>query len=358
MTIDEKNILWLDMFPTLSYVKKWKLLDIFRGVDIKSSFLHEPEVGKLLNEQEFNKMSQNLDDLTFNEQLYDFKSEGIEFVTIYDERYPSQLKEIENPPLCLYCLGNLQLLNTSCISIVGSRKPTEYGVVVTSDYAKTLSQAGLTVVSGMAIGVDTFAHHSVLDNNGATIAVLAGGFHHVYPVTNFGLFRELKSDNLVITEASPNTQPTQYLFPFRNRIIAGLSMATIVTEAAEKSGSLSTCNYACEFNRKVFAVPGRINAPYSKGCNMLIKSGKANITLAPSDVLEELNIKPQKQKNQAIQLDIKQQIVLDYIKFEKRTFQEIADETKLSVSELNSILLELELDGLVYKLANNSYIMA
>lgn len=358
MTVNDKNILWLDMFPTLSYAKKKKLVDIFKDRDIKSSFLYQEGLEEILTEEDFSKMSRCLDELEFSKILYEFSSDDIEFVTIFDKRYPGQLKKIENPPLCLYCKGNMQLLNTSCFSIVGSRKPTEYGVVTTKEYAKELSQAGLTIVSGMAVGVDTFAHETVLENHGATIAVLAGGLYHVYPASNHALFNKLVVDNLVITESSPCTQPSAYLFPIRNRIIAGLSMATLVTEAAEKSGSLTTCNYAYNFKRKVFAVPGRINAPYSKGCNKLILKGEAKITLSAEDVLANFNIKPQKKKSPAIQLDIKHQIVIDYIQFEKKTFQEIADYTKLSVGELNSILLELELDGLVYKLANNSYIMA
>ncbi len=359
MTIDEKNILWLDLFPALSYSKKRRLLDTLpKGVDIKASFLQNEEIKHILSDEEYLKMSKNLDEQAFNETIDSFAMEGIQFVTIYNENYPHQLKNIATPPLCLYCKGNLQLLHSNCISIVGSRKPTDYGMVVTKEYAKQFSMSGLTIVSGMAVGVDTLAHKTALENDGATIAVLAGGFHHIYPTTNMGLFRQLTENNLVITEASPNTQPLAYLFPIRNRIIAGLGMATLVTEAAEKSGSLSSCNYASEFGRKVFAVPGKINAPYSKGCNMLIQKGEAIITLSAEDILQNLGVDIQKQKNPAIQLDIKQQIVIDYIKFEKKTFQEIADFTHIPASELNSILLEMELDGLVYKLANNSYIMA
>ena len=359
MTNKQKNILWLDLFPSLGYLKKKKLLNCTENdADIKQSFLLNPKYKEILTEQEFAKMAQCLDEAKFNSLIESFVNEGIEFITIDDSRYPNQLKEIETPPLCLYCLGNLQLLSSSCVAVVGSRKPTDYGVVVTKEYTKELSIAGLTVVSGMAVGVDSLAHRTVLENNGATIAVLAGGFHHIYPSTNIALFRQLIENNLVITESSPNIQSLAYLFLARNRIIAGLSQATIVTEAAEKSGSLSTCRDAYEFNRKVFAVPGKINAPYSKGCNRLIKEGKAQITLEPTDILNSLGVNAEKQKMGSIQLDIKQQIIIDYIKFEKKTFQEIADNTHLSPSELNSILLELELDGLVYKLANNSYIMA
>ena len=358
MTNKEKNILWLDMFPVLGYAKKKKLLDIVQDEDIKSSFLYLKAFKDLLTSEEYQKLATNLDEATFNKTLDEYKKQNIECITIFDNRYPEQLKQIENPPLCLYCKGNLQLLLSNCISIVGSRKPTDYGIVTTKEYAKELSQVGITIVSGMAVGVDTLAHKTAVENNGATIAVLAGGFNHIYPSTNISLFRQLVENNLVITESSPNVQPLGYLFLLRNRIIAGLSKATIVTEATEKSGSLSTCNDAYMENRKVFAVPGKINAPYSSGCNKLIMEHKASLTMSPKDVLSQFGMEQQKQKKVAIQLDIKQQIVIDYIQFEKKTFQEIADYTHISASELNSILLELELDGLVYKLANNSYIMA
>lgn len=359
MTIEEKNILWLDLFPTLSYIKKKKLLDcISSGEDIKASFLSNTKIKKILLPEEFDKMSKCLDDVAFNELLSSYSSQGIKTITMFDKQYPTSLKEIENPPLCLYCKGNLQLLNSECVSIVGSRKPTDYGVVATKEYSKELSLTGLTIVSGMAVGVDTLAHKTALENDGATIAVLAGGFNHIYPSTNIALFRQIAENNLVITESSPNIQPLAYLFLQRNRIIAGLSKATLVTEATEKSGSLTTCRYAYENNRKIFAVPGKINAPNSIGCNKLILESKAKITISPTDILTELGVNIQEQKKTAIQLDIKQQIVINYIQFEKKTFQEIADFTHIPVSELNSILLELELDGLVYKLANNSYIMA
>lgn len=359
MTIDDKNIIWLDMFPTLSYNKKKRLLDIFpKGQDIKLSFLSNSQVQGIVTDEEYAKMSKCLDELAFNETLASFESEGIKFVTIYDPLYPQQLNEIADQPLCLYCMGNLQLLNTPCVGVVGSRKPTDYGIVTTKEFCKDLCNAGLTIVSGMAVGVDSLAHKTTLENNGSTIAVLGGGFHHIYPAINHALFRELIQNNLVITEVSPNNHAETFLFRLRNRIIAGLSRAVLVTEAAEQSGSLTTCHYAIKFNRTVFALPGKINAPYSKGCNMLIKQGEAVITLAPDDILTRLNINPEKQKKPAIQLDMKQQIVIDYIQFEKKTFQEIVDYTHIQPSELNSILLEMELDGLVYKLANNSYIMA
>ena len=245
MTIDNKNILWLDLFETLTYNKKLKLLDIAgRNNDIRKVFLNNQSIRELLSTEEFNKMAVCLDESFLNRKLKDYVTNNIKTITFYDEEYPYLLKEIDSPPLCLYCKGNTQLLNTVCIGVVGSRRPSEYGLVVTKQFVKELAEADVTIVSGMAAGVDTIAHRTTLENRGNTIAVLAGGFNHVYPASNFSLFKELSENNLIISEYNPEVKPQTYYFPIRNRIIAGLSKGVLVTEAGEKSGSLHTINYA------------------------------------------------------------------------------------------------------------------
>ena len=357
MTIQDKNILWLDLFEFLTYQKKIKLLEaIEKGIDIRQCFLSNAKIREIVSNEEYNKMALCLHEEFLSIRLKKYEEDNIVCITFYNENYPYLLKEISSPPLCLYCKGNIQLLNTICVGIVGSRKPTDYGVVVTKQYAKDLADADVTIVSGLACGVDTIAHKEAIDNQGKTIAVLAGGFNHIYPASNFNLFKELTKNNLVVSEHNPNIKPEAYYFPIRNRIIAGLSKAVLVTEAGEKSGSLHTINYATEFNREIFAVPGKINSPMSKGTNAIIQNLQGSITLSPEDILQTLNIKKENKTNSSIQLDINSQLVLDYIQTEKRTFQEIADHTNLSVQELNTILIELEMEGLVIKFANNSYI--
>ncbi len=359
MFVEDKNIIWLDLFPFLTYQKRVKLLNIFpKDKDIRKLFLSEPKVKEIVTEQEFIKMSNLLEEDKLDRIIERNLNEAIEMVTINDDRYPKLLKEISTPPLCLYCKGNLQLLNTLCVGVVGSRKITDYGVIVTKQYSKALAIAGVTVVSGMANGVDTVAHKTVLENNGATIAVLAGGFHYIYPANNYALSKKLAENNLLITENNPDIQPLTYYFPIRNRIIAGLSKAVLITEAGLKSGSLHTKDYALEYNRDIFAVPGQINSPMSEGTNRIIKEFQSSITLSPEDLLQSLGIKNEKIEKKVVnQLDFNSQLVLDYIKFEKKTFQQIADYTKLPIQQLNSLLTELEMDGIIEKLANNSYIM-
>ncbi len=360
MTIDDKNIIWLDLFNFLTYQKRVKILDIFpKGVDIKKSFLSNKEIHDILTQSEIDKMSAMLDDNKLTNIINKFISDNIEMITIHNARYPHILREITTPPLCLYCKGNVQLLDTYCIGIVGTRKPSEYGILTTKQYVKELADANVTIVSGMAVGIDTIAHKTALENEISTIAVLGGGLYHIYPAVNIKLANTLTENNLIISENTPDAPPLAFYFPIRNRIIAGLSRALLVTEAGEKSGTLNTAKFAGDFNREIFAIPGRINSELSKGTNRLIKNLEASITLSPDDIIESLHlVKEKSTKNITRQLDIKEQFVLNYIQTEKKTFQQILDYTELSAQELNTILMSLEMDGMVIKLANNSYIMA
>ncbi|MBR6779179.1 MAG: DNA-processing protein DprA [Clostridia bacterium] len=358
MTIDEKNIIWLDLFEFLTYHKKIKILDCFnKGEDIRLKFLSNPKINEVLSKSEINKMAVCLQDSFLEKQLENYKKSGIQLITFYDDKYPYALKQISTPPLCLYCKGNIQLLNTFCIGVVGTRKPTDYGIAITKQFVKELVKHDITIVSGMAVGVDTVAHKTTLEEGGNTIAVLAGGFNHIYPAINNALSKKIMESNLLITENNPNVPSLAYLFPIRNRIIAGLSKGIFVPEAGEKSGSMKTIDYAIEFNRDIFVAPGKINSPMSKGTNQIIKSLQGSITLCPEDILENYGLNIDKnQKNFSVQLDMDAQIVLNYIQTEKKSFQELADLTKFSAKDLNTILMELEMSGIVTKLANNSYI--
>ncbi len=356
MTIDDKNILWLDLFGFATYNKKKKLLDACpRGSDIKKSFLHNDLARSLFTEQEINRMM-SVDDEKFEKILSTYQAKGIICITINDEKFPNLLKQIDTPPFCLYCKGNIQLLNSLCVGIVGTRKPTDYGIVVTKQFANALAQNDITIVSGLAVGVDTIAHKAALDVSGKTIAVLAGGLNHIYPASNYQLARTMAENNLLISENAPDIAPQSYYFPIRNRIIAALSSGVLVTEAGEKSGSLHTINYAINYGKEIFVVPGKITSPMSVGTNRLIKECSAALVLSPDDILETLNIQKENSKNQSIQLDLNEQIILDYIMAEKKTFQEIADHIGMPINQLNSTLLNMEMEGLITKLANNSYI--
>lgn len=359
MTIDDKNILWLDLFDFLSYGKKVKLLSaINKGENLREKFLTNPSVKEILTSQEFNKMAICLNDEYLNRHLANYEKDNVQTITFNNPNYPYVLKEISSPPLCLYCKGDISLLNSFCFSVVGTRKPTDYGIQVTKQYCKSLCAAGITIVSGLATGIDSVAHQTALENNGKTIAVLAGGLNYIYPATNINLAREISENNLLMSENPPNTKPLSYYFPIRNRIIAGLSKGVLVPEMGEKSGSMHTINYALEFNRDVFVVPGRINSPMSKGANLLIKNLQGCITISPEDILNCYQLIETQDVKIHQQLDINCQMILSFVESEKHTFQEILEHTKMNANELNTILITLEIEGLLIKLANNSYIMA
>ena len=357
MTNDDKNILWLDLFEFLTYGKKIKLLNsINKNENLREQFLKVQAVKEILTNEEYNKMALCLTDEYLNRNLRDYEKDNIQLITFNNPNYPYILKEISTPPLCLYCKGDVGLLNSECFAVVGTRKPTDYGIVVTKQYCKEISKH-MTIVSGLATGIDLVAHKTALEEHGRTIAVLAGGFNHIYPQTNYNLAKTIEETNLLVSEYPPNTKPLSYYFPIRNRIIAGLSRGVLVPEMGEKSGSMHTINYALEFNRDIFVVPGKINSPMSKGSNVLIKNLQGCVTLNPIDILETYKLNKQEVK-QTKQIDINAQMILNFIESEKRTFQEILDHTKLPANKLNTMLILLELEGMLIKLANNSYIMA
>lgn len=358
MTIEDKNILWLDLFENLAYGKKIKLLScVGKGECLRANFLKSQEIKDILTSEEYNKMALCLSDEFLNRFLSKYEKDKVEIITFNNPNYPYILKEISTPPLCLYCKGNIELLNSFCIGVVGTRKPTDYGIQVAKQYCKELARANVTIVSGLAVGVDAVSHKTALENNGKTIAVLAGGLNNIYPTTNLALASKIIEDGLLISEYPPDTKPQSYYFPIRNRIIAGLSKGVLVPEMGEKSGSMHTINYALEFNRDIYVVPGKINSPMSKGTNQLIKSLQGVITTEPNDILETYSLNKENQ-TQSKQLDMTAEMIINFIQSEKRSFQEISEYTKLNANELNIILMSLEIEGLIVKLANNHYIMS
>lgn len=213
----------------------------------------------------------------------------IEKIKIADSYYPKQLKKIYDPPESIYVLGEKEILNQIGIAIVGSRNATQYGKNVASKMAKDLAEKGINIISGLAIGIDEFAHIGTLQQgNGKTIAVLGSGIDQLYPKQNIELARKIiKSGGCIISEYPIGTKPDKKNFPQRNRIISGLSQGILIVEANEKSGALITAEFGLEQGKEIFAVPGDITKNQSKGCNLLIKDG-AKLVLSTQDILEEI----------------------------------------------------------------------
>jgi DNA processing protein len=225
-----------------------------------------------------------------SQKIQQYKANGIRVITIFDQEYPSLLKEIYQPPWALFVKGDLSLLKIDKkLAVVGSRQSTQYGKNAIRLIFPGLINKGILIVSGLAKGIDCYAHEYAIKNGGKTIAVIAGGFHHIYPKENLPLAIEMMTNQLIISEYPPDTKPLKWHFPARNRIISGLAIGTFIIEAKRKSGSLITANYAINEGRDVFALPGSIFNPFSFGTNDLIQQGAKLVTKA-EDILEEYRL--------------------------------------------------------------------
>ena len=268
---------------------------------------------------------------------------------ISDALYPPLLREIKNPPQLLYCAGDLALLKTRCVAVVGSRKITAYGRRIAAKVAGRLAACGVTVVSGMAIGIDGISHRSALDAGGKTIAVLGNGLDVMYPAANRDLKKDILRTGLLLSEYPPGTRGTKFTFPQRNRIISGLSEATVVIEAGLNSGSLITAALANEQGRPVYGVPGNIDNVTSLGVNMLIRDG-AQPLIAADDLLADLQV----DRSAVVQQELKsvtgaeeQQILALLARGSEVTVDQLAAMTGLTAGRINGLVSVLEMKGLV-----------
>jgi DNA processing protein len=268
---------------------------------------------------------------------------------ISDALYPPLLREIKNPPQLLYCAGDLSLLKTRCVAVVGSRKITAYGRRIAAKVAGRLAACGVTVVSGMAIGIDGISHRSALDAGGKTIAVLGNGLDVMYPAANRDLKKDILRTGLLLSEYPPGTRGTKFTFPQRNRIISGLSEATVVIEAGLNSGSLITAALANEQGRPVYGVPGNIDNVTSLGVNMLIRDG-AQPLIAADDLLADLQV----DRSAVVQQELKsvtgaeeQQILALLARGSEVTVDQLAAMTGLTAGRINGLVSVLEMKGLV-----------
>ena len=299
-------------------------------------------------------------------ELVLIKEKGIRIITILDDEYPFYLKNIHSPPAVLYIKSNSPFEFIPSIAIVGTRKDSPYGERITKELSMELSMRGFIIVSGMARGIDSVAHRAALEAGGKTIAVLGCGVDVVYPKENAELAEQIRKQGAVISEFGMGTSPSRENFPRRNRIISGLSLGVIVTEASARSGSLITTRFALEQGREIFAVPGKINAPNSDGVNGLIKHG-AKLVQNVEDILSELQ--PTIYTNKTARKKTRENIVLKPANLspdEKKTYETLSDEpvhidkimdkTQLSIGALSQILLTLELKKIIKQIPGKMFI--
>ncbi len=283
--------------------------------------------------------------------------EDIKEIRIDDENYPQSLKKIPDAPKVLYYRGNFIRNEESCFGIVGTRRASPYGQQATLQIAGELSDNGLTIISGMAPGIDTFAHKICVEKNKRTIAVLGTGLDEksIYPQQNLALSRKIiETGGCLISELPPGTHGSIFSFPKRNRIISGLSLGILVVEAKEKSGSLITAEYARKQNKKLFAVPGQIFSSNSKGPNKLIKNG-AKLVENADDILKELNLAPIKQQKELIADNNEEKLILNALTQEALYIDKIIEKTKLNASMVATTLALMEISGKIQNLGGNTY---
>jgi DNA processing protein len=293
-----------------------------------------------------------------NITLARFTAQGIGILTWDDELYPARLKEIDQPPPILYVRGGLTTEDAWAVAVVGTRRVSAYGRQVTEELASFLASNGVTVVSGLARGVDAIAHQSALKAGGRTIAILGCGVDRIYPPEHTQLAEKMMTSGALLSDYAPGTPPDASNFPPRNRIISGLAMATVVVEAGETSGALITAQFAIDQGREVFAVPGNILAPQSKGTNRLIAQG-AHPMLSARDLLDVLNltrITEQRTVRKALPADETESKLLGVLTHEPLHMDDIRNQTGLPIERVSATLVMMELKGLVRQVGGNNYI--
>ncbi len=283
---------------------------------------------------------------------------GIKFLIKDDFEYPRYLKEIDQPPPVIFLKGDLILEDEWAVAIVGTRKVTHYGKQITEEFSRVLADHKITIVSGLARGVDGIAHKTALDSGGRTIAVLGSGVDRIYPAEHKLLAEEISKNGAVISDYPPGTAPEATNFPPRNRIISGLSRATIIIEAGQTSGALITADFAAEQGRSVYAVPGSIYNVQSKGTNRLIQKG-AKPLLDIREVLQDIQvelIQERKTFRKEYPIDLFEEKILRVLSDEPLHVDEITNLSELPIAEVSSYLTMMELKGLTKQVGGMKYV--
>lgn len=356
----------VDLFLLLSVerigpAKIRSLLSKFRNLhnilDASNNELQEVEgISKELSSR-IKKISSHKDEMKsfVEKELTKLKKIGGRIITVWDEDYPPLLKKIYDPPLILYLKGNFDERDQYSIAVVGTRSPTNYGKIQAERIVTALAEQGITIVSGLARGIDSIAHKTALKNRSRTIAVVGSGLDVIYPPENKKLFEEISENGVIISEFALGTKPDAVNFPKRNRIISGISLGTLVVETGINGGAMQTARLALDQNREVFAIPGNIGVRQSEGTNLLIQRGEAELITSAEDILTELELKlkpvigkniPKPEKD----LNMFEEKIYNSLTNEPLHIDKIAELTNLSTSDCLVHLLSLEFKGLVKQL--------
>ncbi len=361
--------MWMNHLRCLSLKKKMSLISTFRSPEEVYKQMKDGLAGRLreegfLSENAAHEINISLNDDWLERYESELKKMDISYVTPVDSDYPVRLLNIYDSPLTLYYRGDISIINDeNTLAVIGSRRPTGYGRLIAEKFSRDLAGEGITIISGMASGVDGRAHMASLDSGGRTAAVLGCGVNRCYPEENYGIYKRLIDNGLIISEYGPEVIPLKQNFPERNRIISGLSDGILVVEAKIKSGTMITVDSGLEQGKIIYSVPGRIGDIQSEGTNRLIKSGAILVT-EPEDILCDYRIISERVKaekaetkirDEAAGLDARQMKVMECLSVMPVFIDDIIRAAKENVSAVISTLAELEKKGYIIQVSPGYY---
>ncbi len=359
-TINDSNKYWIgfNLIPGIGRVKFTQIENYFGDIEKAWHAGHDEFKKAGLDDSAVNSVVQWRPKISLDAEIEKLKKYNIKAFNYHDNGYPSRLKEIHDFPPVIYIRGNILDEDEYCLAVVGTRNPSAYGRQLTEEIVSELARNKITIVSGLAKGIDTIAHRSALNAGGRTVAVMGGGLDSVYPAENANLARNIIKNGAMASEYAPGTKPRPENFPRRNRIMSGLCLGVLVIEAGETSGSLITAHLAFEQDREVFAIPGSVLSPASIGTNKLIMEGTARLVRNAGDILQELNLTAV-----AEQLEIKEVIpssdtealILKNLGAEPKHIDEVCRASGLPVSVTSSTLAMMELKGMVKQIGAMNY---
>lgn len=357
---DQKYWLGFNLVKGIGPAKIQALLNYFHDLELAWQ-ASQSDLNRLgLDQRAINSLMEARASLDLDQEMARVRAAGISLLTWEDSAYPRYLREIPDAPPLFYIYGQLNEIDQWAVAVVGTRRLTAYGRQVTRTLVQGLVSNGVTVISGLARGIDSIAHQTALEMGGRTIAVLGSGLDSIYPPENRTLAARIGQDGqgAVITEYALGVQPDAKNFPPRNRVISGLSLGTLVVEAGERSGALITADFAVEQNREVFAVPGNVNSPASKGPNRLIQKG-AKLVTCVEDILEDLNITMVSERV-AVQMALpdtaEEAALLTILSPQPIHIDELARQTGLPSALVSSTLTLMELKGMAQQVGGMNYI--
>lgn len=357
---DLKYWLGFNLVKGIGPAKVQALLDYFGSLESAWSASEQQLIQIGLDKRAIQSFQTTRSEIDLDVCLRQVEAAGVELLTWNSAKYPDYLQEIPNPPPLLYLQGSLEGIDQWAVAIVGTRRLTAYGRQVTHDLVAGLVRSNITIVSGLARGIDAVAHKTAVELGGRTIAVLGSGLDCIYPSEHRGLAKKIVEGNgALISEYGLGIQPEAKNFPPRNRIISGLSLGVVIVEAGTRSGALITANFAAEQNRDVFAVPGNINSPASAGPNQLIQDG-AKLVTKVEDILEELNVH-MVVEHTAVQMALpetaEEAALYAYLTAQPTHIDDLSRETGLPSSLVSSTLTIMELKGVVQQVGRMNYVL-